>query len=147
MHFNPQTQPLWSSSEYLQQFVKSDGIGTLRVWVGRSPAALAADAEAVINMPMSLKYALKLQAGKAFVGFTAATGSMWQNHDILEWDFRQYFADPLLACPAALIKRAQCLTEKRWAEVESVPIEGQPYFEPGGVPWSPERGSVCTTCP
>ena len=43
---------------------------------------------AVINMPLSLKYALKLTDGKAAVGFTAATGSMWQNHDILEWRFQ-----------------------------------------------------------
>ena len=29
--FNPDRQPHWSSTPYLQQFVKSDGIGTLRV--------------------------------------------------------------------------------------------------------------------
>ena len=43
---------------------------------------------AVINMPLSLKYALKLTSGTASVGFTAATGSMWQNHDILNWRFQ-----------------------------------------------------------
>jgi len=32
----------------------------------------------VINAPLSLKYAVRLQAGRAYVGFTAATGSSWQ---------------------------------------------------------------------
>jgi hypothetical protein len=53
---------------------------------------------AVINMPLSLKYALKLSEGKALVGFTAATGSMWQNHDILDWRF-QVASWPLLRIP------------------------------------------------
>ncbi|KAJ1491439.1 concanavalin A-like lectin/glucanase domain-containing protein [Baffinella frigidus] len=105
VHFNPQSQPLWSSSEYLQQFVKSDGIGTLRVWVGRSLDALSSTSEAVINMPLSIKYAMKLAEGKAYVGFTASTGSMWQNHDILEWEFKQYYPDPILACPPGLVAR------------------------------------------
>lgn len=43
--------------------------------------------EAVINLPISLKYAMKLNQGRSYVGFTAATGSRWQNHDILSWDF------------------------------------------------------------
>jgi hypothetical protein len=33
LEFNPDTQPYWSSTPYLQQFVKSDGIGTLRVFL------------------------------------------------------------------------------------------------------------------
>ena len=53
---------------------------------------------AVINMPLSLKYALKLTEGTALVGFTAATGSMWQNHDILDWRF-QVPASPRRRCP------------------------------------------------
>ena len=33
LDFNPDSQPYWSSTPYLQQFVKSDGIGTLRVYL------------------------------------------------------------------------------------------------------------------
>jgi len=81
LDFNPDTQPNWSSSAYASTFVKADGLGTLRVFLDDMDTA-------VINMPISLKYALKLQTGKAYVGFTASTGDMWQNHDIVEWEFK-----------------------------------------------------------
>jgi hypothetical protein len=39
--------------------------------------------------PINLKDILALPAdGKAFVGFTAATGSAYQNHDIMTWSFQ-----------------------------------------------------------
>ncbi len=60
LDFNPDSQPYWSSTPYLQQFVKSDGIGTLRVYLDDMETA-------IINMPLSLKYALKLTGGRATV--------------------------------------------------------------------------------
>jgi hypothetical protein len=74
-------------------------------------------------MPLSLKYALKLTDGRARVGFTASTGSMWQNHDLLEWSFREYCPNPGnpnlpdMCCPGGLADREQCLKEKRWPTV------------------------------
>lgn len=135
--FNPDTQPNWSSSAHLQQFVKSDGIGTLRVFVDDM-------ATAVINVPLSLKYAMRLTGGQAYVGFTASTGSMWQNQDILEWKFLEYHPDPEAACPVGITSRAQCLQEKSWPTFQGQTLTGSPYLEPGGEPWTPEQGSVCT---
>ena len=140
LDFNPEEQPHWSSTPFLQQFVKSDGIGTLRVWVDDMDTA-------VINMPLSLKYALKLTDGAAMVGFTAATGSMWQNHDLIDWSFVQYSPNPDSDCPPQLEARSTCLAEKRWSTFAGAELSGTPFFEPGGEPWSPSRGSVCTTCP
>uniref|UniRef100_A0A7S1MTS5 Legume lectin domain-containing protein n=1 Tax=Hemiselmis andersenii TaxID=464988 RepID=A0A7S1MTS5_HEMAN len=140
LDFNPDTQPNWSSSEYAQTFVKSDGMGTLRVFLDDMD-------EAVINMPISLKYALRLETGKAYVGFTASTGDMWQNHDILSWEFKEYVSDPEAACSLGILKRAQCLEEKRWPLFQGAALTGTPYFEPGANPWEPSFGSVCTTCP
>lgn len=102
---------------------------------------------AIINMPMSLKYALKLTDGKAYVGFTASTGEMWQNHDILDWEFKEYFTDPEEACALGILLRAQCLQEKRWPLFQGQPLTGQPYFEPGANPWKPSDGEICTRCP
>mmetsp|Transcript_27793 Transcript_27793/g.90416 ORF Transcript_27793/g.90416 Transcript_27793/m.90416 type:complete len:554 (-) Transcript_27793:1828-3489(-) len=145
VQFNPQSQQQWSSKRYLNQFIKADGAGTLRVFIDDMSSA-------ILNMPLSLKYAMKLNQGAAFVGFTAATGSMWQSHDILEWEFRQYSADPSLECKAltsTLITSAydQCVQEKSWATFNGQPLTGSPFFEAGTGPWVPSRTSVCKTCP
>ena len=42
----------------------------------------------VISTAVDLSQLLQLDAGRAWVGFTAATGGGWQNHDILNWQFR-----------------------------------------------------------
>ena len=42
----------------------------------------------VLVVPLNLASTLKLNRGRAWVGFTAATGeSTWQTHDILNWKF------------------------------------------------------------
>lgn len=53
--------------------------------------------------PINLKDILALPAdGRAFVGFTAATGNAYQNHDIMTWSFRD-------ACSQDCNKVGQCL--------------------------------------
>ena len=53
--------------------------------------------------PINLKDILALPAdGRAFVGFTAATGNSYQNHDIMNWSFRD-------ACSQDCNKVGQCL--------------------------------------
>jgi hypothetical protein len=71
---------------------------------------------AVVNMPLSLKYALKLTQGTATVGFTAATGSMWQNHDILEWRFQASFI-----CSLRFLCVCVCLYGARQAGLHLMP--------------------------
>lgn len=42
----------------------------------------------VISTAVDFGQLLQLDAGRAWVGFTAATGGGWQNHDLLSWQFR-----------------------------------------------------------
>ena len=41
----------------------------------------------VLSVPVDLAEILDLDAGRAWVGFTATTGGGWQNHDILNWEY------------------------------------------------------------
>ena len=41
-----------------------------------------------LTVAVDLSEMLALDAGKAWVGFTAATGGGWQNHDILNWTYK-----------------------------------------------------------
>ena len=66
----------------------STGMGSLAVYVDDLKAP-------ILTVPMNLADTLELQSGRAYVGFTAATGeNMWQVHDILEWEFTSLREDP-----------------------------------------------------
>ena len=41
----------------------------------------------MLTVPLDLSSTLDLDGGRAWVGFTAATGGGWQNHDILNWEY------------------------------------------------------------
>jgi hypothetical protein len=59
----------------------SSGIGVLAVYVDdlNSPA---------LAVPLRIEHSIELFHGRAWVGFTAATGAVaWQTHDILDWTF------------------------------------------------------------
>jgi hypothetical protein len=54
----------------------------------------------VLVTPLNLAHTLYLNHGRAWVGFTSATGDdTWQVHDILQWEFsslrmdRHFFPD------------------------------------------------------
>lgn len=67
----------------------SRGFGTLSVYVDDA-------AEPVLIVPMNLAATLDLAGthGRAWVGFTASTGSrVWQVHDILAWHFTELRED------------------------------------------------------
>jgi hypothetical protein len=44
-------------------------------------------ASPALTIPLDLDGLLSLDLGNAYVGFTAATGGGWQNHDVLNWSF------------------------------------------------------------
>lgn len=46
------------------------------------------DTRLILAVPLTIADRLRLSGGKAFLGFTAATASSFQNHDILKWVFR-----------------------------------------------------------
>ena len=57
------------------------GVGLLSVFLGNLD-------DPVLIVPLNLESLLDLNAGRAFVGFSAATGAnTWQVHDVLEWKF------------------------------------------------------------
>jgi len=57
------------------------GLGLLRVFVDDTPLP-------ALTVPLNLEAFLDLkEGGRAWVGFTAATGDSFQQHDVLAWDF------------------------------------------------------------
>jgi hypothetical protein len=48
----------------------------------------------ILVTPLNLAATLRLDGGRAYVGFTAATGaSHWQAHDLLSWQFKSLCLD------------------------------------------------------
>jgi len=57
------------------------GMGTLEIFVNNLE-------DPVLIVPLNLETTLDLNHGRAFVGFTSATGeNTWQVHDLLDWTF------------------------------------------------------------
>lgn len=64
------------------------GMGTMTVYVNDMLSP-------VLIVPLNLDATLRLDSGRAWVGFTAATGQeMYQVHDVLDWSFRSLRKDP-----------------------------------------------------
>lgn len=70
---------LFSSTSLTRKFT-GDRLGTLCVYHGNLTYP-------TICSPLDLGKTIDLDGGMAFVGFTAATGLHYQNHDILNWTF------------------------------------------------------------
>ena len=77
------------ASPYIMDFFKGDdyngdwgkgGLGLLYIYCENM-------VDPVLVVPLNLASTLNLNRGRAWVGFTAATGSSWQAHDILNWKF------------------------------------------------------------
>ncbi|RHZ41774.1 hypothetical protein DYB26_005255 [Aphanomyces astaci] len=92
--------PHFQASAYVSQFFAkatgasawgSAGVGCLQVTV---------DDRTVLSVPLHLDNTLDLTGGRAFVGFTAATGAAaWQAHDILSWQWESLRMFPLPPAP------------------------------------------------
>ncbi len=74
----------FDASPYIMQFIQNKdwtrgGLGMLYIYCENL---------LVLVVPLNLASTLKLNRGRAWVGFTAATGeATWQTHDILNWRF------------------------------------------------------------
>jgi hypothetical protein len=72
--------------------VPINGGGVHHVEVNYSPGTLKVyfdhAASPLIQIPVNLATLLSLDNGQAFAGFTAGTGGGYQNHDILNWQFK-----------------------------------------------------------
>ena len=72
--------PLLQDGNVHRARIAYDPGGTLSIYVDDRPLP-------VLTVQVDLATKLALDNGKAFVGFTAATGSGVENHDILDWTF------------------------------------------------------------
>ncbi len=75
------TTPSFDLNDGLPHTVQIDyAPGTLSIYLDHagSPA---------LTVPVNLSELLALDHGQAWLGFTAATGGGWQNHDILNWQY------------------------------------------------------------
>jgi hypothetical protein len=78
--------PSFTASTLSPVFLKDGGderrVGTLAVYVDDMR-----ETNPLIATPLNLNTLLQLRENQAVVGFTAATGSAWQKHDVTEWYF------------------------------------------------------------
>ena len=65
------------------------GLGVLRVFVDDL-------ADPVLTVPVNLGAHLGLDQGRAWVGFTSATGAAYQNHEIGNWTLSEVLSDPFM---------------------------------------------------
>jgi hypothetical protein len=76
-----------SASSALLPFIMDNNedrrLGMLVIWMDKG----IEDDVPLMAIPINLAMTLKLEQGEAFVGFTAATGSFWEKHDLLGWHF------------------------------------------------------------
>jgi len=74
-----------TANKRLLPFLKDNGegrrLGTLAVFIDDG----VEKNEPILAIPLNLSVLLDLPQSLAYVGFTASTGSKWENHDILEW--------------------------------------------------------------
>ena len=54
---------------------------------GQGTLQVSIDNARVLEVGVNLSQLLSLDGGRAFVGFTAATSSAWENHDVGNWTF------------------------------------------------------------
>ena len=66
---------------YLSNYIKANS-GTLCVYLDDLE-----DLNPLFCVVIDLSYTLQLNAGQAYVGFSASTGLHFENHDILNWTF------------------------------------------------------------
>ncbi len=79
------------------------GMGTLKVYVNDMHRPL-------LITPIKLDALLRLDSGRAWVGFTAATGDeRWQTHDILTWTFTSARIDVPYSPPLAIGHAHECI--------------------------------------
>ncbi|KAJ1487453.1 hypothetical protein T484DRAFT_2228249 [Baffinella frigidus] len=75
------SDPSYKASPYSAQWLHGGG-GVLIIWVDDLTRP-------VLSVPVNLTSTLSLDAGMAFVGFTAATGAALQNHYIYSWSITE----------------------------------------------------------
>ena len=63
------------------------GVHTARIAYDGFLMSVDVDGTRFMNLGITLDGFLRLDHGKAWVGFTAGTGAAWESHEILDWNF------------------------------------------------------------
>ena len=85
--------PHFKIEPYASHFIengdfKNGGLGDWGIGMGLLKIYVQNLNDPVLIVPLNLETTLDLNHGRAFVGFTSATGeNTWQVHDILDWVF------------------------------------------------------------
>ena len=102
-------KPSFVSSPYVLHFFKNGNYanGGMADWDVNGLGLLYVYCEnlndPVLVVPLNLGATLKLNRGRAWVGFTAATGlNTWQVHDILDWTFTSLRMDSFYSAPVVV---------------------------------------------
>jgi len=78
------------ATKYMHRDNAEYRMGQLSVFLDDNPQAimeLPVNLGAVLGLDTSGAYGTEDQMTKAWIGFTAATGSAWQRHEIIDWDY------------------------------------------------------------
>jgi hypothetical protein len=106
-HLNYALVPRFTAGAFSASLLRDEGdgrrLGTLAVYVDDLDPL-----RPLLATPVNLNTALQLPDDRAYMGFTAATGSAWQKHDVLDWYFCEVPGCPLmrgaLGDPALAVK-------------------------------------------
>lgn len=81
----------FTANQNLIPFIKDNGenrrLGTLVVFYDDSDNK--EKEKPILAIPINLSVALNLPQSLAYVGFTASTGTKWETHDILNWEWNE----------------------------------------------------------
>ena len=111
------THPAWSLGSARPEVDPFDGephVARIRYVPGRLDVFLDDEADPVLSVPVDLAATLSLGAGRAWVGFTAATHAPRATREILSWDYRP-LADAAMAGTAEPPPIPQARSPKRKA--------------------------------
>ena len=94
VHTNGTGPNSWDEAFSLGSFSTAtyiDDAATHTAKIGYTPGTLSVFLDDLVNpaltLPVNLSDKLHLDAGRAWVGFTGATGGGYENHDVLNWHF------------------------------------------------------------
>jgi hypothetical protein len=108
----------------------------------------------ILITPIDLGSTLKLDDGRAWVGFTGATGeNNWQAHDVLSWQFSSLYVDQDYTPPLVVnnegahecVDPAQCVHPPEYGHyMRKSRVWGAQYDTTTG--WQNGREGFCPSC-
>ena len=120
MHWPP---PRLGFTRHLNVFLKDGKVHEARIVYQPPVIKVFLDGEAVLTTRVDLS-TIAVADGRAYVGFTASTGSGYQNHDILNWSFSggPNFSSAMVTSDITFL-RAACLPDRNLCTPDHAIVE------------------------